>query len=112
SKDGKLIAKYGAPGTVDGQFVYPSSVAYDAFRDWFVVADTQNARLQVIRIPNSGGSTTASLGRALSGPLRACIVPLLLIILAIIAGIIYRVVKRRRKRRALAAAAPRTDDAM
>ncbi|MDR3687085.1 MAG: NHL repeat-containing protein [Coriobacteriia bacterium] len=106
SKDGRLIAKYGAPGTIDGQFVYPSSVAYDSFRDWFVVADTQNARLQIIRIPNSGGSAGASVSRALSGPLRACIIPLLLIILAIIAGIIYRIVKRRRKKRALTAATP------
>ena len=37
--NGQLIAKYGAPGTVDGQFVYPSDVSYAASHDWFAVAD-------------------------------------------------------------------------
>ena len=98
SKDGRFIAAYGAPGTVDGQFVYPSSVSYDPNRDWFAVADTQNGRLQIIRLPGSGGSGLSGANRAFSGPLRACIIPLLLIVLAIVAGIIYRVMKRKKKR--------------
>jgi len=98
AKTGNLIAKYGAPGTIDGQFVYPSSIAYDQSRDWFAVADTQNARVQIIRLPNSGGSAASSVSRALSGPLRACILPLALILLAIVAGIIYRLLRRRKKR--------------
>jgi sugar lactone lactonase YvrE len=98
AKNGKLIAKYGAPGTIDGQFVYLSSVAYDPTRDWFAVADTGNARVQIIRIPNSGGSNAASLRRTLSGPLRACIIPLLLLILVLIVGFIYRRIRRRRER--------------
>lgn len=104
SRNGRLIAKYGAPGTVDGQFVYPSSVSYDPARDWFAVADTQNARVQIIRLPGSGGTTSAGAIRALSGPLRACIIPLLLILLAIVAGIIYRMMKRRREKKAKEAA--------
>ena len=103
SKDGKLIAKYGEPGTIDGQFVYPSDVAYDPSHDWFAVTDTQNARVQIIRIPGSGGSALAGARRTLDGPARACIIPLLLILLAIVAGIIYRTLKRRRKRAAGAA---------
>lgn len=107
SKDGKLIAKYGQPGTIDGQFVYPSSIAYDASRDWFAVADTQNARVQIIRIPDSGGTALDLVTRTLSGPLRACIIPLLLILLAIVAGIIYRIMRRRKERKErLAAAQP------
>jgi len=102
-KDGSLIAKYGAPGTIDGQFVYPSDVSYDPARDWFAVTDTQNARVQIVRLPGSGGSTLTGVSRALAGPLRACMFPVLLIILAIVAGIIYRVVGRRKRRTAPAA---------
>jgi sugar lactone lactonase YvrE len=98
SKDGRFIAKYGTAGTIDGQFVYPSDVAYDPARDWFVVTDTQNGRVQIVRLPDSGGSRLAAANRTLAGPARACLVPLLLIILAIIAGIVYRLFKRRRKR--------------
>lgn len=108
AKNGKLIAKYGAPGSMDGEFIYPASVAYDQSRDWFAVADTQNARVQIIRLPNSGGSSTSSISRALAGPLRACIIPLLLILLAIVAGIVYRVMKRRKKRKSAPAVQPDT----
>jgi WD40 repeat protein len=99
SKDGRLIAKYGAPGTIDGQFVYPSDISYDPVRDWFAVTDTQNARVQIVRLPGSGGSALAATNRALAGPLRACLLPLLLIVLAIIAGIVYRTLKRRNERK-------------
>ncbi len=105
AKDGKVIAKYGSPGTVDGQFVYPSDIAYDPARDWFAVTDTQNARVQIIRLPDSGGSTLDSIARTLSGPIRACLVPLALIILAILAGIIYRIVQKRRQKKKVAAGA-------
>lgn len=103
AKDGKLIAKYGAPGTLDGQFVYPSSVAYDPLHDWFAVADTQNARVQIVRLPDSGGTTVAGARAALSGPWRACIVPLLLLLLAVVVGLIYRYMQRRKKRAASSA---------
>jgi sugar lactone lactonase YvrE len=98
SKDGKLIAKYGTPGTVDGQFVYPTSVAYDPTHDWFAVADSQNRRVQIIRLPDSGGSALASVNVTLSGPARACIIPLLLLILVIVIGLVYRAMKRRKRR--------------
>jgi DNA-binding beta-propeller fold protein YncE len=98
SKNGKLIAKYGTPGTVDGQFVYPTSVAYDPTHDWFAVADSQNRRVQIIRLPDSGGSALASVNVTLSGPARACIIPLLLLILVIVIGLVYRAMKRRKRR--------------
>ena len=97
SQNGQFIARYGAPGTIDGEFVYPSDVSYDPVRDWFAVSDTQNARVQIVRLPGSGGSALSGIGRALAGPLRACIIPLLLILLAIVAGIVFRVVRRRQK---------------
>ena len=97
AKDGRFIAKYGAPGVVDGQFVYPSDISYDPRRDWFAVADTQNARVQIVRLPGSGGSALAGAERLLAGPLRACIIPLLLILLVLVGGIVYRLLTRRKK---------------
>lgn len=98
SKDGKLIAKYGQPGTIDGQFVYPSGIAYDPSHDWFAVADSGNGRVQIIRIPNSGGTALAGAARTLSGPLRACLFPLALLFIAIIVWLVYRMLRRRKKR--------------
>lgn len=98
--DGSLNAKYGAPGTVDGQFVYPSSVAYDPSRDWFAVADTGNGRVEIVRLPNSGGTAVSAANRAMSGWLRACLLPLLLLLLALVAGLIYRYMRRRKEARA------------
>ena len=102
---GNVLATYGDAGTGDGKFTYPSGIAYDPARDWFAVADTMNQRVELVRIPNSGGSIASGLRRNLSGPLRACLLPLLLIILAIIAGIQWRLAKRRRMAREQRAAA-------
>jgi sugar lactone lactonase YvrE len=104
AKNGSLIAKYGNPGTIDGQFVYPSSVSYDPQHDWFAVADTQNARVQIIRLPDSGGTALSFVNANLAGPLRACLFPLLLILLVIIVGSINAWLRRRRRRRDEAAA--------
>jgi outer membrane protein assembly factor BamB len=94
AKNGSVIAKYGAQGQVDGQFTYPTGVAYDAQRDWFAVADTQNNRLQVVRIPGSGATAASELARSLEGPLRACLLPLILLLIALISA---AVIRRRRK---------------
>jgi sugar lactone lactonase YvrE len=104
AKTGKFIAKYGEGGSEDGQFFYPVSVGYDSGRDWFTVADAMNKRIEIVRIPGSSGAggIPAAVNRALAGPLRACLLPLLLLLLAIIVGL---VVRRIRRRRAAAAAA-------
>jgi len=106
-KDGQVVAKYGAPGGDDGQFFYPVSVDYDSQRDWFTVADNINNRVQVVRLPgsSSGDDTTSAFNRALSGPLRACLFPLVLLIIAFIAWLIYRSVRKRRDKRVAEAAA-------
>jgi len=95
--DGTFVAKYGMEGSADGTFFYPTSVAYDAARDWFIVADTLNNRVQIVRIPDSSASNGAQAAvlRALTGPLRACILPFLLLILALI---VWMVVRSRRKK--------------
>lgn len=102
SKDGSFIAKYGETGAEDGQFFYPVSVSYDADRDWFLVADSLNNRAQVIRIPGSaasgGASAAAAFNRALSGPLRALVPPLVLVILVAIGAFIVPAVRKRRAR--------------
>jgi sugar lactone lactonase YvrE len=101
----KVKATYGDAGAQDGKFTYPSGIAYDPTRDWFAVADTMNGRVQIVRLPNSGGSALAAVNRSFSGPLRACLFPLLLLVLAIVAGIIWRVLRRRKEKKEEEAAA-------
>jgi sugar lactone lactonase YvrE len=95
--NGNIIATYGDAGAQDGQFTYPSGIAYDSARDWFAVADTMNQRVEIIRLPNSGGSALAGINRSLAGPLRACLFPLMLIVLAVIAALIRRALNRRKE---------------
>ena len=102
-KSGAFIGSWGAPGEKDGQFMYPSTVSYDATKDWFVVADTSNRRAEIIRLPGSGkegSGVVSALNRLLAGPLRAlwpCLALLPLILIALL-------VRRWRRRRTEAAA--------
>lgn len=89
-KTGDYIDKWGMYGDKDGQFMYPSGFDYDARKDWFTVADTQNLRAQIIRIKGTqeGGITgvRSGLSRLMSGPARALwpcltLLPLLLLLL-------------------------------
>ena len=91
--DGELTETWGDFGATDGTFAYPTGIDYDAERDYFVVADTANNRLQVIELPDSGGSALAGAKRALDGPVWLCSIPLALLLIAIILWIS----KRRRK---------------
>ena len=88
-----IVAKYGDQGSADGLFNYPTGIAYDADRDWFAVADTANARVQIVRLPGSGGSPLAVV-RRVSVPWVAYAVPLLLVLVAVF------VATARRRRRA------------
>jgi len=98
TEDGKFVGKYGEVGADDGKFFYPVSLDYDGQRDWFTVADSLNNRVQIIRLPGSaaGGQAAAAVNRALTGPLRACLFPLLLLILAIIVWFVVRAIRKRR----------------
>lgn len=102
--DGSLIAKYGGPGASEGLFTYPGDVAYDSVHDWFAIADTSNNRVQIVRIPDSGGAALSPVSRALTGPLRACALPLLLLL---IAAIIWATNRRRKKKLARTSAGER-----
>ena len=93
AEDGSFLEKYGTYGAKEGQFMYPSSIDYDEERDWFVVADSGNRRVQIVRIPGSssgGGAIVGAARRALSGPLRACLFPLALLLVMIVAWFLLR----------------------
>jgi sugar lactone lactonase YvrE len=103
--DGKFVDKWGAYGSRDGQFLYPTGFSYDASKDWFVVADTQNLRAEIIRIKGTGAGgasgALSGLRRLLAGPARAlwpclALIPLLLLLL-----LFGRRKKRRDERRSL-----------
>lgn len=82
-KNGKVLKNYGDYGTTEGLFYYASGVAYDPARDWFAIADTNNNRVQIVRIPGSGGGAVQSLNRALTSPLKICAVPLVVLLIAL-----------------------------
>lgn len=98
-KTGKIVTTYGEAGAQDGAFIYPSGVAYDAGRDWYAVADTMNGRVQIVRLPGSGGTATAAVARSLSGVWRAALVPLLLILIFTVGALGYRRVRRLPQRK-------------
>ncbi len=76
-----IVAAYGEQGEADGLFNYPTGIAYDPDRDWFAVADTANGRVQIVRIPGSGGSPLAA-ARRMNVPWAVWAVPLTVLALA------------------------------
>lgn len=94
-KTGEVVERYGEFGRYDGQFYYPTSVAYDAQHDWFVVADTANDRAQVVRIPGSEGSPFAPVLRVASSPWRYALLPALLMLAAAVLAVVSYVKMRR-----------------
>jgi len=93
---GEKVAEYGDFGTADGLFNNPSAIAYDAERDYFVVADTDNNRLQVVRIEGSSNSAiTAAFKRLFDRPVWICCLPFLILL---IAAIVVWFTRRRGKR--------------
>jgi len=92
AKDGSFVGRYGAEGEDDGEFFYPVSVSYDSGRDWFAVADSINNRVQIVRIPGSSGGAepVSAVRRALTGPLRACVPPLVLLIVVLAVTLVVR----------------------
>ncbi len=92
---GEALESYGGFGRYDGQFHYPTSVAYDELHDWFVVADTQNNRAQIVRIPGSKGSVLAPVRRVASSPWRYALLPgSLMLGAAVLAVVSYVKMKR------------------
>jgi len=95
-ESGEITASYGDVGTEDGLFFYPTGIDYDPARDWFAVADTNNSRIQIVRIDGSGDSLIKAAQRALVSPFRVCLLPLLALLLMLLTAAILR--RRRRVR--------------
>jgi DNA-binding beta-propeller fold protein YncE len=105
---GDVIASHGGFGREDGSFYYPSSVAYDPSADWFAVADTENHRVQIVRVEGSGGGIVQVVNRLNTSPNRFVIypllVPLVLLLLILVVWLIRRIAGRRRAARLAAGA--------
>jgi len=101
-RTGKVLASYGESGNEDGRFGYPTGIDYDRDRDWFAVADTANNRVQIIRLPGTGGAATAGVRRAFDRPIWLMLVPFILLIV----GAIIVFMQSRKKRKAAANVAP------
>lgn len=95
-KTGHVLKQYGESGAADGQFAYPTGIAYDSSHDWFSIADTNSDRLQIMRIPGSGDSLAAQGRRVATAPLWLCSIPLGLLLVAVAV-----IVLGRRRRSAL-----------
>jgi sugar lactone lactonase YvrE len=81
---GQKVAEYGDFGPEDGFFDNPSAIAYDPARDYFVVADTQNNRLQVVRLPGSSKSpVVAAVVRAADRPIWVLGLPVAFLLVAV-----------------------------
>jgi len=86
--NGDIVGNYGEIGVQDGEFYYPTSVAYDSERDWFVVADTQNQRLQVVRLPGTSDSPLMSTARRVeASPWRFLALPVMCLVLLFVTAI-------------------------
>lgn len=97
-KDGATtLESFGKEGATDGSLFYPSDIAFDAERDWVVVADSNNNRLQIFRIRGTGGESgiAAAYRRANLGPVWICAIPFGLLFLLALLLLIFR--RRRRE---------------
>jgi hypothetical protein len=92
-------------GVADGFFAYPTGIDYDETRDWFAVADTFNNRVQILRIPGSGGSPLAPIIGAFRTPMCVFCIPFILLVVAAILA----VMRRRRQREEEAAESAASD---
>ncbi|MRR12881.1 hypothetical protein EG835_10560 [bacterium] len=83
--DGSVLESYGDFGTAEGEFFYPTSIEYDAVRDRFVVADTQNRRVQIVTIPDSAASdgVTTAIRRVEASPSRFLAAPALVLLVVL-----------------------------
>ena len=85
AKNGQIVARYGEFGQSDGKFAYPTGIAYDRQRDTVMVADTANNRVQIIRLPSTGGSAVRRFRASFfDQPLWLCIFPLALLLIALV----------------------------
>jgi len=102
-RNGEVLGVWGRDGALDGQFKYPTAIAYDRVRDQYVVADTGNHRLQIVRIEGSGGGPAALIGRLQGRPVWVCCFPLGLLLALLVMAVL-----RSRRRTAEESGTPQT----
>jgi sugar lactone lactonase YvrE len=83
SEDGSFINEWGAGGSSNGLLQFPADISYSEATDTFVVADTGNRRLQIIRLPGSGATVESTVVRTATGPLRVCLIPGMIVVLLV-----------------------------
>lgn len=89
--EGQIVERYGEYGPEDGRFSYPTGIDYDPERDTFAVADTANNRIQVIRLPGSGGNLARrAVAAVVDRPVWLCFLPLVLLVVAMLVAISRR----------------------
>lgn len=92
----KISSAFGAQGSRDGAFTYPTGIAYDPGRDWFVVADTNNDRLQIVRLEGTAANPVLpAVARLFAGPWWLCAIPLALFLLAVTLVVLRQVAVRK-----------------
>lgn len=94
-----ISSRWGEFGMGDGQFAYPSSVAYDADRDRFVVADTKNNRVQIVSLPGSAPTVTSIVKKATLGPWRYFALPITAGVMVVIVALLIAGATRGFRRR-------------
>ncbi|MDZ4179493.1 MAG: NHL repeat-containing protein, partial [Coriobacteriia bacterium] len=85
---GEVLGTHGGFGRNDGLFNRPTSIDYDAERDWFVIADTDNARVQIVRIPGSGATALAGIRRMADSPARWLVPSLIFLAIVLVVSLV------------------------
>ena len=97
-EDGSFIGKWGVYGLQDGQFSYPNGIAYNRQQDVFASTEATLGRVQIFRIPDSGGGVGTTLQRNLGNLARACCWPLLILLLLVALYYLYQYLTKKRRK--------------
>ncbi len=96
---GQVVSTHGDFGTTEGTFLHPTSVDYDPHRDWFAVADTDNNRVQIVRLPGSGDTAASGVRRIADSTARWVLPTMVLLVAVFLISIIQWVLLARSRRR-------------
>jgi len=87
-ESGEILATHGDFGQQEGAFIHPTSIEYDPQRDWFAVADTDNNRVQIVRLPGSGADLISGAWRLADSTARWVAPTMLALILVLLLALI------------------------
>lgn len=96
---GEVVSTHGDFGTTEGTFLHPTSVDYDPERDWFAVADTDNNRVQIVRLPDSGDTPVSGVRRIVDSTARWVLPTMVLLVAVLLIAIIQWALLARSQRR-------------